>query len=75
MIPPCSSCQTTHKIILVTAVDIQYQLGKFLLFADASKLIHDVRFSTEKINAVIMASLQTNFQLSWLNIARVRLRR
>ena len=22
MIPPCSSCQTTYKIILVTAVDI-----------------------------------------------------
>ena len=39
MTPPCSSCQTTCKIILVTAVDI---IAKNVLFADASKIIHYV---------------------------------
>ena len=39
MIPPYSSCQTTFKIILVTAVDI---IAKNVLFADASKIIHYV---------------------------------
>ena len=42
MIPPCSSCQTTYKIILVTAVDIQQKSEKLLLFADISKIIHEI---------------------------------
>ena len=41
MIPPCSSCQTTYKIILVTAVDIQQKSEKLLLFVD-SKIIHEI---------------------------------
>ena len=33
----CSKCQTTYKIILVTAIDIQYKLQKLLLLRMATK--------------------------------------
>ena len=42
MIPPCSSCQTAYKIILVAAVDRQKKKKKMLFFADIRKIIHDV---------------------------------
>ena len=42
MVPPCSNCQTTYKIIIVTAVDTQQKSEKLLFFADFSKIIHDV---------------------------------
>ena len=42
MTPPCSKCQTTYKIILVTAIDIKQKLEKLLFFVDGSKIIHNV---------------------------------
>ena len=42
MIPPCSTCQTTYKIILVAAIDIQHKPKKYPFFADGSKIIHGV---------------------------------
>ena len=41
MIPPFSSCQTTYKIILVTADDTQYKSEKLLILLDVGKVIHD----------------------------------
>ena len=44
------------------------------LFADGSKIIHDVIlfsiFLRWKINFVIMTILQVTFELNWLNISR-----
>ena len=37
MIPSCSKCQTTYKIILVTAIDIQQKPKKLLIVADGKK--------------------------------------
>ena len=71
MIPTCSKCQTTSKIILVAAIDIQWKSEKMLFFADGSKIIHDViLFSDFYGRKLIMTYLQDNFELNWLNISR-----